>query len=58
MKSFTVMLDIVTFVKGVLTLGTVKSSTVMLDIVTFVKGVSVPWDNEEFHCHAGHCDVG
>ena len=41
-----------------LTRGTVKSSTVMLDIVTFVKEVSVPWDSEEFHCHAGHCDVG
>ena len=29
----------------------------MLDIVTLVKGVSDPRDNEEFHCHAGHCDV-
>ena len=34
-----------------------KSFTVMLDIVTFVNGVSDPWDSEEFHCHAGNCDV-
>ena len=34
-----------------------KCSIVMLDIVTFVNGVSDPWDSEEFHCHAGNCDV-
>ena len=37
--NFTVTLDTVTFVKGVLTRETLKSSIVMLDIVTFVKGV-------------------